>query len=334
MRVVAAPDKFRGTALASQVAAAISEAAWEAGWDCTEVPLADGGEGMLDVFGGPNRTSRVHGPDHHYLDAPWCLNRGVAVIEMAAASGLDIAGGADVNDAVEADTTGTGELIVAALEAGAKRIIVGLGGSASTDGGLGAVRAVGGPSRLVGVELIGACDVELPFADAARIFAPQKGASDAQVKLLERRLARTAQLYLDEFGVDVASIAHAGAAGGLAGGLAVLGARLTSGFDLVADEVDLSGKLDGADLVVTGEGFVDEGSYTGKVVGGVAALAASQDVPVYIVAGDVFDGVGDRAPTASLVERYGDERARSDTMGCVREIVAEKLHELASRSKK
>lgn len=332
MRVVAAPDKFRGTASAPQLAAAIGEAAWEAGWDCTEVPLADGGEGMLDVFGGPNRTSRVHGPDHRYLDAPWCLNRGVAVIEMAVASGLEVAGGPDVNDAVEADTTGTGELIVAAIEAGAKRIIVGLGGSASTDGGLGAVRAVGGPSRLTGVELIAACDVELPFADAARVFAPQKGASDAQVKLLERRLARTAQLYLDEFGIDVTPLSHAGAAGGLAGGLAVLGARLTSGFDLVADEVDLSGKLDGADLVVTGEGFVDEASYIGKVVGGVVELAAAQDVPVYVVAGDVFDSVDDRVPTVSIVERYGDERARRDPLGCVREVVTEKLRELATQA--
>ncbi len=199
MRVVATPDKFRGTATASEIARAIGEAAWEAGWDCTEVPMADGGEGLLDAFGGPNRTTTVTGPDQQAVEAAWRLSRGVAVIEMAAASGLALMDGETRNDPIGADTTGTGELILAALTAGATRIIVGLGGSASTDGGLGAVRAVGDPARLAGVELVGACDVDIEFVDAARMFAPQKGATAAQVELLGRRLMRLTQLYRDEF---------------------------------------------------------------------------------------------------------------------------------------
>ncbi len=322
MRVLAAPDKFRGTARAPEVAAAIGEAAWEAGWDCVEVPFSDGGEGLLDVFGGPNRTTEVHGPLRRPVAAPWRLSRGRAVIEMAAASGLELVGGAEHNDPVAADTTGTGELLLAAVQAGARRIIVGLGGSATTDGGMGAVQAVADPARLAGVELIAACDVAIRFGEAPARFAPQKGAGDAEVRFLERRLAATAEHYREHFDVDVERARFAGAAGGLAGGLAALGAELVSGFEVVADEVDLDAVLDTVDLVVTGEGFVDAASYEGKVVGGLVAEAASHDVPVLVVAGDCFDGVAERAETVSLTGRFGAERAMSDPLGCVREVVA------------
>ena len=325
MRVVAAPDKFRGTARAPELARAIGEAAWEAGWDVDEVPLSDGGEGLLDVFGGANRFNEVHGPDRRPVTVGWRLSGELAVVESAAASGLDLVGGAEGNDPVHADTGGTGELVRIAAEAGARRIIVGLGGSATTDGGLGAVQAVGEPKRLAAVELIVACDVDIPFLDAAARFAPQKGASEAEVRLLERRLARTAELYRDADDVDVTRLAYAGAAGGLAGGLAALGATLVSGFEVVADEVCLDEVVDGADLVVTGEGFVDAGSYQGKVVGGVVAMAAAAGVPVLVVAGDVFDGTETRAPTCSLVQTFGEERARSQVLGCVREVVAAEL---------
>ncbi len=327
MRMVAAPDKFRGTARASEIAGAIAEAAATAGWACNQIPIADGGEGLLDVFGGANRSTQVRRPDHSLGPAPWRFDHGRAIIEMSAASGLDLAGGSDHNDAVEADTSGTGDLIVAAVEEGARRIIVGLGGSASTDGGLGAVRAVGSAVRLKGIELVAAYDVDIAFGDAARLFAPQKGASPAEAKLLERRLARTAQLYRDEFDVDVGHLAGAGAAGGLGGGLAALGATLVSGFELVAEEVDLATTCEGANLIVTGEGFVDEGSYAGKAVGGVVDMAAALDIPVLVVAGDVFDGVGDRAPTLSLVEMFGEERSHSETMACVRDAVLTHLQQ-------
>lgn len=331
MRLVACPDKFRGTASARAVARAIGEAAWETGWDSTEVPLSDGGEGLLDAFGGPNRTSTVTGPDRNPVDASWRMADGVAVIEMAAASGLALVGGASENDPVTADTTGTGELVAEAASRGAHRIIVGLGGSASTDGGLGAVRAIGPPARIRGVDLVVACDVEDVFLDAAAHFAPQKGASHTQVRLLERRLERTAQLYEAEFAIDVRTIPYSGAAGGLAGGLAALGGVLVSGFDLVVEETHLDEQLVGADLVVTGEGFVDAGSYRGKVVGGVVALAAHHDVPVLVVAGDVDDDVRDRAPTRSLVEECGETASLTDTLDCVRRAVAARLTEAGRR---
>lgn len=326
MRVLAAPDKFRGTATASQVAAAIGEAAWEAGWECVEVPFSDGGEGLLEVFGGANRVTEVHDPLGRPVRAPWRLSHRVAVIEMASASGLALVGGSGGNDPLAADTTGTGELLLAAAHAGAERIIVGLGGSATTDGGLGAVRAVVDPARLAGIEMIAACDVTISFQDAPTRFAAQKGATAAQVRLLQRRMQATATMYRDEFGVDVDELTYAGAAGGLAGGLAVLGAELASGFDVVAAETGLDAHLATVDQVVTGEGFVDAASYEGKVVGGIVQAAReARSVPVLVVAGDVFDGVADRAPTVSLTERFGAQRSLQDPLGCIRKVVAAHL---------
>ena len=325
MRLVAAPDKLRGTATAASAAAAIGRAAAAAGWGCDEVPMADGGEGTLDALGGPNRSSVVTGPLGDPVEAAWRLDGRTAVIEMACASGLALVGGAAGNDPVAASTQGTGELIVAALDAGATRIIVGVGGSASTDGGLAALRALHPLARLRGIELLVACDVRTGFLDAAPVFAPQKGATPAQVELLRRRLERLVQVYRAEHDVDVAELAGAGAAGGLARGLAAAGARLVSGFDLVADEVDLYGCIEGSDLVVTAEGFLDAQSFEGKVVGGVAALAAAADVPVVAIAGEVFDGVEDRIEVVSLVERFGEHRARRETVACMEEVVVEVL---------
>jgi glycerate kinase len=325
MRVVAAPDKLRGTATASAVAKAIGDAAFELGWDCDEVPMADGGEGTLEALGGPNRSTTVTGPLGAPVDAPWRLAGRTAVIEMAAASGLELVGGPDANDPVAASTTGTGELVVAAVDAGARRVIVGLGGSATTDGGLGALRALHPLGRLKGVELVVACDSRVPFLDAATVFAPQKGATLAQVELLRRRLERLAQVYLDEHGVDVLAVPGAGAAGGLAGGLAAAGGELVSGFDLVADEVGLDERLDGADLVITGEGFLDEQSFEGKVVGGVAAMAERLDVPVVAIAGQVYDTGPARIEAVSLVERFGDVPARTDTLACIARVTADIL---------
>lgn len=327
--MVAAPDKFRGTASATEVADAIGRAAWEAGWRCDEVPMADGGEGLLEALGGANRVSTVTGPLGDPVEAPWRLDRSTAVIEMALASGLTLVGGADGNDPVAASTYGTGELVNDAVEAGARRVIVGVGGSATTDGGLGALRALYPLQRLRGVELVVACDVSIGFVDAAERFAPQKGASPAQVELLRRRLERLAQVYEEEHGIDVRHLRGSGAAGGLAGGLAAAGATLVDGFEVVAEEVGLDEKLEGADLVVTGEGFLDEASFEGKVVGGVADLAAELGVPVLAVVGRVYDEVHDRVPVVSLVERFGEDRALHDTAACVTEAVAAHLATLA-----
>ena len=325
MRVLAAPDKFRGTATAPEVAAAVARAATAAGADADEVPLADGGEGTLDALGGANKVTTVTGPLGDPVEAAWRLDRRCAVIEMARASGLEVVGGPEGNDAVAASSYGTGELIAAAVERGAREVIVGVGGSATTDGGLGAVRALEPVQRLRGVDLRVACDVRLPFMEAAEVYGPQKGASPAQVELLRRRLERLAQIYLEERGVDVTTLEGAGAAGGLAGGLAALGARLEPGFDLVADTVDLDERLDGGDLVVTGEGYLDEQSFDGKVVGGVVALAAELGVPVLVVAGEVIEDLPPGLDAVSLTERFGGERSRLDTLACIEEVVAERL---------
>ncbi|MEZ5231350.1 MAG: glycerate kinase [Acidimicrobiia bacterium] len=325
MRIVAAPDKFRGTANAADVAAAIAEAAERHGLRCDLVPLADGGEGTLEALGGANRSTVVTGPLGEPVTAAWRLDRGRAVIEMARASGLEIAGGAEGNDPINATTAGTGELISAAIESGARRIIVGVGGSATTDGGLGAVRALHQRQRLRNLELLVACDVRTRFVDAAEVFAPQKGATPKQVQLLKRRLERLAQVYLDDYGVDVSEVPGAGAAGGLAGGLHAVGAALVGGFDLVADEVRLHERLEGADLVVTGEGFVDDQSFDGKVVGGVVTMARQLGVPVLVVCGQAFDNVEQRVRTVSLVERFGTDAAMGDTLRCVRQAVSDFL---------
>lgn len=321
MRVLAAVDKFRGTATASEVAAAIGNACWDLGHDCDEAPLADGGEGTLEVLGGANRTTTVDGPLGTPVEAGWRMQGRTAIIEMARASGLLLAGGAEKNDPVAASTRGTGQLIAAALTAGARRIIVCLGGSATTDGGLGAVQALPSPARLRGVELLVACDVTTPFTDAARVFGPQKGATPLQVELLTKRLQALAGQYRSDFGVDVLALAGAGAAGGLAGALAALGGSLVPGFDLVADEVNLHERVDAADLVVTGEGYLDAQSFEGKVVGGVLHLTAMAHRDTAVVVGGGDDEQAAAVGAIRLVERFGEADAFGRTTWCIEQVV-------------
>lgn len=329
MRVVAVPDKFRGTATAAEVAAAIGRAAQRAGWACDEVPVADGGEGTLDVLGGANRIAIVTGPLGEPVEARWRLDGRTAVIEMAEASGLLLVGGAEGNDPVAADTRGTGELIQLAVESGATRIIVGLGGSATIDGGLGALGQMRPHQRYRAIDLEIACDVRTTFVAAAEVFGPQKGASPAQVRLLANRLARIADVYEEDHGIDVRDLPGSGAAGGLGGALAAVGGQLRDGFTLIAEEIELDETLEGADLAITGEGFLDDESFDGKVVGGVVELAASLDVPVVAVVGRIVDepvaGLDEHVEVVSLVERFGEERAMHDTTACVEEAVAEVL---------
>jgi glycerate kinase len=328
MRVVAAVDKFKGTASAAEVATAVGHACWDRGHDCVEVPLADGGDGLLEALGGANRRSVVTGPLGDPVQAEWRLQGRTAVIEMARASGLVLAGGAEHNDPLAATTTGTGELVDLALEAGVRTLIVGVGGSATTDGGLGAIRAIHGPGRLKAIEFLVACDVRTPFLDAARVFGPQKGASAAQVQLLTVRLERLAQMYRETYGVDVTTIEGGGAAGGLAGGLAALGATLVGGFELVADQLDLDEHLAHADLVITGEGHLDEESFHGKVVGGVLEMATTHGVPVVAIVGAADADTTDRIRTYSISELYGHERAVREPRWCIEDAARRALDEL------
>jgi len=360
--LLAAPDKFRGTATAAEVAAAAARAAAEAGWTATELPLADGGEGTLDVvsraLGGERRTAKVAGPLGRSVDAAWLFFREglpvlpemlarwaartgdraaalgsgqrpaapVAFVESALAIGRSLLPAPTGADPLLARSDGVGELILEAVGAGAEVVLIGAGGSATTDGGAGALRTVGSRERLGGAALIVACDVWCPFG-AAEAFAAQKGATPEQVVTLRTRLAHLARRYREELGVDVERLTGAGAAGGLAGGLAALGARLVPGFDVVASLLHVDEAVRGSDLVMTGEGRLDATSFQGKVVGGVLQ-AGDGAVPALCVAGEVEEGVErcwaarpGRVEAVSLVRAVGRERARHATADAVFSVV-------------
>jgi glycerate kinase len=336
---VAAPDKFRGTATASAAAAAIGRAGRSRGWTVVEAPLSDGGEGLIDALaplGGTIEHAEVTGPLGHPVTARWLLDGSRAVIEMAEASGLLLAGGSAGNRPMEATTLGTGELMVLAARAvgPAGTVVVGLGGSATTDGGAGAVEAVDRAGGLGGATLVGACDVEVGFLEAATRFAPQKGADAAQVVSLEARLATLAGTYRDRTGTDVLHHPGAGAAGGLGGALVVLGGTLRSGYRLVADLVGLPDHLRRAGLVVTGEGALDATSFDGKVVGGVLADAGELGLDTLVVVGRAADD-GTRlageagAPVVSLRRLFGGERAVAQAVPCIESAVGAWLDERA-----
>ena len=325
-----APDKFRGSLTAAEVAAAIGDAAVALGWSVDLAPVSDGGEGFCSVLGGRPRAVTVHGPLGEPLESAWYEldGGGTAAIEMAMASGLLLAGGQEANDPMRAGTQGVGELVAAAVKAGARRLLVGMGGSASTDGGWGAIEALEPRSRLAGVRIEVACDVRTRFVDAAAVFAPQKGATPAEVELLTRRLERLAQLYQQRYGVDVGQIEGSGAAGGLAGGLAALGATLSSGFDLVADRIELAARVEAADLVVTGEGLLDEQSFEGKSVGGVVELAEEFGVPVVVIVGDAE---GDPpVEHHTLMAAVGEEAAWADPRAALMQVARRVLGEWGS----
>ena len=283
--VLCCPDKFRGTLTADEAARALARGVERAGRTARRLPLADGGEGTLATLcpdPATLRVARVTGPLGEPIAAGWGIRDGTAVVESARASGLDLVEGR--NDPLRATTRGTGELIRTALESGARRVIVGVGGSATVDGGLGALEALDFDLR--GAEVVVACDVTTRFVDAARVFGPQKGAGPTDVARLEERLSALVQRYRSELGVDVGALEMAGAAGGLAGGLAALGATLRPGAPLVAETVALPAALADASLVMSGEGLYDTTSRQGKVIGHVLDLARAAGVPAAIVAGD------------------------------------------------
>jgi glycerate 2-kinase len=289
MRILICPDKFKGSATATEVADALAHGIeFETAHDhqIDKVLVADGGEGTLAVLANVPGSTMFHavvsGPLGTPVNASWALLAdGTAVVEMAQASGLALVEGP--LQPLEATTFGTGELIALAAAAGASRCIIGVGGSATTDGGVGALDALGW--SLHGMDVVVATDVVTTFVDAARVFGPQKGATPAEVDTLVERLEILAQRYAHDYSVDVRSVERSGAAGGLAGGLFALGARLVSGFDLVADVVDLQAAIERADLVITGEGRADDTSFVGKPVGGVWQLATAHGIPVIVVCG-------------------------------------------------
>jgi glycerate kinase len=333
-RLVIAIDKFRTTATSHELTQVIADVAVRLGWIVDAVPTADGGEGLLDIFGGPNRTARVSGPLGAPVEAAWYDDEsGLAVIESARASGLELAGGKQKNDPWAATSAGTGQLICAARSAGAERIVVGLGGSACTDGGRGAIDVLAAAmidDPGLGSALTVCHDVTTRFLDAAAVFAPQKGADPSVVDRLASRLHVERQRLTDQFGVDPQGRVGGGAAGGLAGALACAGATLVSGFEYVAQVTGLSAVIHGADLVITGEGRLDATSFDGKVVGGVAALAAEAGVRVVAMVGVADPETRPPFTVISLTERFGPHAALERTTTSVRRAAAEILSPLSS----
>jgi glycerate 2-kinase len=291
-----APDSFKGTLTATEVAAAIARGLRSAGQPADELPVADGGEGTqaarLGALGGEERLVSATGPLGDPVDATFALlgDGRTAVVEVAAASGLPLVP-EDRRDAFAASSYGTGELIAAAVEAGAESVLVGVGGSATTDGGAGALQALadaGARPR----ELICICDVRTPFEAAPRVFAPQKGADAETVKRLEQRLRRLA----GKWKRDPRGQPMTGAAGGLSGGLwAEAGAKLVPGAAYLLDAVGFDQAMRGARYVVTGEGRIDEQTLTGKLVGEVATRCRQGGVACYALVGqDRLDPFGAR----------------------------------------
>jgi glycerate kinase len=325
MRVLVAPDKLRGTLSARATAEALAEGLAAAGAEAVCLPLSDGGEGFLDALGGPNRTSEVRNAFGAPAIVGWRLSDERAVIESALVIGHVPGIVPDPVRAESASSHGVGELIAAALCAGARQVSVGLGGSATTDGGAGALVALGGLVPFdAGCEIVLAADVTTGYVEAARVFAPQKGADPAAVVRLEQRLVGEAELLRARFGREVRLVPGSGAAGGLAGGLWAAGARLVPGFEFVAGHVGLTSQIAGVDLVVTAEGHLDSTSLAGKVVGGVLAAAARAAVPAVVVAGQVDREVSEllSAPVIVLSEQFGMARSTTATADCLRMVAA------------
>ncbi len=329
MRVVIAPDKFKGSLTALEAAAAMARgvAAARPGATIDQVPMADGGEGttlaLVAATRGQFLESWVTGPLGEPIRARFGLlgDSSTAVIEMAAASGLVLVP-PERRDPLNATTRGTGELLLAAIAAGARRVVVGIGGSATNDGGAGLGQALGyrlldGEGRdlnagggdlcrlaridpsgrlsaLDGVEIAVACDVTNPLCGpdgASAVYGPQKGASPQMVETLDRNLAHYAAIVARDLGVAIKDLPGSGAAGGLGGGLvAFAGGKLGRGVDLVIDAVGLAERLKDADLCLTGEGAIDAQSAFGKTAVGVARLARSLDCPALALAGRIDAG--------------------------------------------
>jgi glycerate 2-kinase len=282
--VLVAPDSFKGTLSAAKVAHALAQGLRDGGEEAHELPIGDGGEGTMDalvaVLGGELRTATVSDPLGRPVKARFALlPDGRAVVETAEASGLALL---DENerDPWKASTRGTGELIVAALEAGASEILVTVGGSATMEGGAGAVEVLDEAGVNPKLEVL--CDVRLAFEDAPKVFGPQKGADPKMVKRLEKRLDElAAKAPRDPRGVPMTA-----AAGGLSGGLyAFKRAKLVLGAAYVLDTVGFDEYMRAARFVVTGEGKLDEQTLAGKAVGEIATRCRQSGVACHAVVG-------------------------------------------------
>ncbi len=328
-KVILAPDSFKGTMSSQEICDILAQELYRVWPDAqvVSIPVADGGEGSVDAFlaamGGEKIAVPCKGPHWEEIQGFYgLLPDGTAVIEMAAAAGLPLAGQRLRPD--QATTYGVGQLVRAAICGGAKRLVVGLGGSATNDGGVGMAaalgvrffRADGEPyiptggtldqlvrvdrsgltSVLAGVELSAMCDIDNPLCGptgASAVFGPQKGADPEMVSVLDRNLEHLSDVMAECLGCDLRDLPGAGAAGGLGFGVAaVLGGRLQMGIETVLDVARFDQLLEGAWLVITGEGCIDSQSLRGKVVSGVARRAQAAGVPAIAIVGDIGEGAG------------------------------------------
>ena len=320
-KYIACPDSFKGTMSSLEAAEAVKAGilAADPTAEVIVLPIADGGEGTVDALTAKRMPAKVMGPDGEYIDSFWGLLDGnIAVIEMAAAAGLPMT---ELHDPEKTTTYGVGELISAALDCGCREFIIGLGGSATNDGGCGMASALGVKfidrrddmlgddfvpfggtlADITGIDVSGIdarikeskftvmCDITNPLygeTGAAYVFAPQKGADAEMVKRLDNGLRSLAEVIKRDLGVDTANIPGAGAAGGMgAGCVAFLGAELKSGIDTVLDVRGFDDMLTPDTIVITGEGKFDSQSIGGKAVSGIASRAKAKNVPVIILCG-------------------------------------------------
>ena len=332
MKIVVAPDSFKGSVTALQAANAMETGLRRIFPAATieKIPMADGGEGtvqsLVDATGGHFQTRRVLAPLGDEVDAQFGIlaDGETAVIEMAAASGLTLVP-PDKRNPLKTTTYGTGQLIRAALEAGCRRLIIGIGGSATNDGGAGMAEALGvklldangnpiprgggGLGTLAKIDITGlhpaiaetdttdtvvACDVNNPLTGpegASHVYGPQKGATPAIIETLDAHLAHFDAVLTQTLGKSFNAIPGAGAAGGLGAGLmAFLNAELRLGVDIMVDAVKLNERVKGASLVFTGEGQLDFQTVFGKTPVGVAKVAKAYDIPVIAIAGGIAEG--------------------------------------------
>lgn len=363
MRVLLAPDSFGGTLTAAQAAAAMA-AGWASAAPADELdpaPLSDGGPGLVEVLAtalpsAVRHVITVEDPLARPVEAAFLIDGTTAYVEAASACGLHLLEESE-RDPEVTTTYGVGQLVAAALDLGATRIVVGLGGSATNDGGAGLLAALGvqrldaagerlspggaalrsldrldgAPDpRLPAVELVAATDVDSPLLGlygASTTFGPQKGASREAVARLDAALTRWADVLEPHLGISVRDLPGAGAAGGLGAALLALGARREPGIELVQRLVGLEDRVAAVDLVVTGEGALDPTSLTGKVVSGVAALAVAHAVPCVVLAGSVSIGRREAAAAGieasySLIETVGRERALGEPATALAELAA------------
>ncbi|MGP6178358.1 allantoinase AllB [Microbacterium sp. A196] len=372
MRIVVASDKFKGSLTAPEVAAAVASGARriDPAIDVLEIPVADGGEGTVDAAiaaGFEERRAYVTGPTGEQVVARYAVRSDEAVVEMAQASGLDLLPGGR-KDATGATSLGTGELVRAALDAGSRRIVLGIGGSASTDGGAGLLQGLGArlldgagielplgggalaalktvdlsglDPRLSGAELVLASDVDNPLlgeSGAAAVFGPQKGASADDVESLDRALEHFVEVLGRSGGglkvpaVEASERKGAGAAGGVGFAAIALGAERRAGIDVVLELTRLAERLEGADLVITGEGSLDEQSLMGKTPIGVARAAQAAGIPVHVVCGrSALDAAQIGAAGFSGVHALADlepdsERSMADAGRLLEQVAARLL---------